>query len=100
MKTEPVIENNPALQKRIQDASNYFLPLLNSLKNQLQKHPVITEHKEAAAVVDESLLELLVAFVKSIYFLQYCKQPFTVSEFLKHKLNLAIPPLHISSYAA
>jgi len=100
MKTEPVIENNPALQKRIQDASNYFLPLLNSLKDQLQKHPVITEHKEAATVVDESLLELLGAFVKSIYFLQYCKQPFTVSGFLKHKLNLAIPPLHISSYAA
>jgi PIF1-like helicase/Helix-turn-helix domain/HRDC domain/Helicase len=100
MKNEPVIENNLALQKRIQDAANYFLPLLNDLKDQLQKHPIITEHKEAAAAVDESLLELLVAFVKSIYFLQYCKQPFAVSEFLKHKLNLAIPRLHISSYAA
>jgi DNA-binding CsgD family transcriptional regulator len=100
MKAEPVIENNPALQKRIQDAANYFLPLLNNLKDQLQKHPIITEHKEAASDVDETLLELLVAFVKSIYFLQYCKQPFTVAEFLKHKLNLSIPRLHISCYAA
>ena len=101
MKEEPLIENNEVLQKRIQDAANYFfLPLLTALKDQLQKHPIITEHKEAAAAVDETLLELLVAFVKSIYFLQYCKQPFAVAEFLKHKLNLAIPRLHISSYAA
>jgi hypothetical protein len=100
MRAEPVIENNPALQKRIQDAASYFLPLLNSLKDQLQKHPIITEHREAATAVDESLLELLVAFVKSIYFLQYCKQSFAVSGFLKHKLNLAIPRLHISCYAA
>ncbi len=100
MKNEPVIENNPALQKRIQDAANYFLPLLNSLKDQLLKHPIITEHKEAAAAIDESLLELLVAFVKSIYFLQYCRQSFSVADFLKHKLNLAIPRVHISCYAA
>ena len=100
MKAEPVIENNPALQKRIQDAANYFLPLLNNLKDQLQKHPIITEHKEAATDVDETLLELLVAFVKSIYFLQYCKQSFAVADFLKHKLNLAVPRVYISCYAA
>jgi DNA-binding CsgD family transcriptional regulator len=100
MRAEPVIENNPVLQKRIQDAANYFLPLFNNLKDELQKHPIITEHKEAAASVDETLLELMVAFVKTIYFLQYCKQSFTVAGFLKHKLNLAIPRMHISCYAA
>jgi hypothetical protein len=100
MKNESVIENNPTLQKRIQDAANYFLPLFNNLKDQLQKHPIITEHKEAATTVDEALLELLQAFIKSIYFLQYCKQSFAVAEFLKHKLNLAVPRVHISCYAA
>lgn len=100
MKAEPVIENNQALQKRIQDAANYFLPLLNNLKDQLQKHPIVTEHKETAAHVDECLVELLAAFVKSIYFLQYCKQSFAIADFLKHKLNLSVPRLHISCYAA
>ncbi len=67
---------------------DYFLPLLEKLKEQLQQHPLITEHKETATPVDENLLEAMTAFVKTIYFIQYCKEPFTVAGFLKHKLNL------------
>jgi DNA-binding CsgD family transcriptional regulator len=100
LQQEPVIENNPALQKRIQDAAGYFLPLLQNLKQQLQQHPLITEHKEAAADIDEVLLELMVAFVKTIHRVQYCKEAFIVTDYLKHKLNLGIPRMHISSYAA
>ena len=100
MRGIPAIENNPALQQRIQAAAGYFLPLLEKLKGQLQQHPLITEHKETATSVDENLLEALAAFVKAIYFMQYCKEPFTVAGYLKHKLNLGIPRMHISSYAA
>ena len=57
LRAEQVIEKNQSLQKRIQDAAGYFLPLLISMKEQLQKHPIITEHKETAASVDENLLE-------------------------------------------
>lgn len=95
-----VIENNEPLQKRIQAAAGYFLPLLEELKKQLQQHPLVTEHKETATPVDENLLEALSAFVKAIYFIQYCKEPFTVAGYLKHKLNLGIPRAHISCYAA
>jgi DNA-binding CsgD family transcriptional regulator len=100
LQQEPVIENNAALQKRIQDAARYFLPLLLNMKQQLQQHPLITEHKEAAAGIDEVLLELMAAFVKTIHLVQYCNETFTVAEYLKHKLNLGIPRMHISSYAA
>lgn len=100
LQQEPVIENNQPLQKRIQDAANYFLPLLQNQKEQLQKHPLIAEHKETATAIDECLHELLSAFVIKIYFIQYCQQLFTVAGFLKHKLNLAVPRMHISSYAA
>jgi hypothetical protein len=100
MREIAVIENNEPLQKRIQAAAGYFLPILEELKKQLQQHPLITEHKEAATPVDEILLEAMSAFVKTIYFIQYCKEPFTVAGYLKHKLNLAIPRMHISSYAA
>jgi len=100
LQMEPVIENNQPLQKRIQDAAGYFLPLLQNMKQQLQQHPVVTEHKEAAAAVDEVLLELMAAFVKAIHMVQFCKEPFSVTAYLKHKLNLSIPRMHISSYAA
>ena len=55
MRDIPVIENNLALQQRIQAAAGYFLPLLEKLKGQLQQHPLITEHKESATLVDENL---------------------------------------------
>lgn len=100
LQQQPVIENNQPLQKRIQDAANYFLPLLQQQKEQLQKHPLISEHKETATAIDECLQELLSAFVVKIHFVQHCQQPFTVAGFLKHKLNLAIPGQRISSYAA
>ena len=100
MREITAIENNPALQQRIQAAAGYFLPLLEKLKEQLQQHPLSTEHKEAATAVDENLQEVMTAFVKTIYFIQYCKEPFTVTGYLKHKLNLGIPRMHISSYAA
>ncbi len=100
MRDVAAVENNQPLQQRIQAAAGYFLPLLEKLKSQLQQHPLITEHKETAAPVDENLLETITAFVKTIYFIQYCREPFTVTGFLKHKLNLGIPRIHISSYAA
>ncbi|MBL0356477.1 MAG: helix-turn-helix domain-containing protein [Chitinophagaceae bacterium] len=100
LQAEPVIENNQLLQKRIQDAAGYFLPLLQNMKQQLQQHPVVTEHKEAAAAVDEVLLELMATFIKTIHMVQFCKESFTVTGYLKHKLNLAIPRILISSYAA
>lgn len=100
MKSEPLIENNQPLQKRIQDAAGYFIPVSTNLKEQLQQHPFITDHKETAVSVDEALQELMHVFVKANWFLQYCKQPFTVAGYLQHKLNLAIPRITITSYAA
>jgi PIF1-like helicase/Helix-turn-helix domain/HRDC domain/Helicase len=100
MKDDAVIETNTTLQKRINDAAGYFIPVVNNLKNDLQNHEIITEHKEVAAVLDEPLQELMHAFVKISYFLQYALQPFEVAGFLRHKLNLAIPRIQISTYAA
>jgi PIF1-like helicase/Helix-turn-helix domain/HRDC domain/UvrD-like helicase C-terminal domain len=100
MREISAIEDNPPLQQRIQAAAGYFLPLLEKLKGQLQQHPLTTEHKESATAVDESLQEAMTAFVKTIYFIQYCRDPFTVTGYLKHKLNLGIPKMHLSSYAA
>lgn len=100
MKDIPVIENNAPVQQRIHAAAHYFLPQLEHLRLQLQRHPLCTEYKELAAPVDENLHETMKAIEKAIYLTRYCKEPFTVSGYLTHKLTLGIPKIHITSYAA
>ena len=100
MSDNPVIENNEQLQKRIQAAAAYFLPLIETIKRNLQQHPLLTEHRETATSVDEALLETMTALIKIIHGIQYCNTPFSIAGYLKHKLNFSIPRIHISSYAA
>ena len=100
MRDNPVIENNEQLQQRIQAASAYFLPLLEHIKRKLQQHLLVTEHRETAKTIDEALLETMTSLIKKIHGMQYCTAPFSIMGYLNHKLNLSIPRIHISSYAA
>jgi hypothetical protein len=100
MKDEGVIEINKTLQKRIADAANHFDKILANHLLQVKNQPLITEHKEASDKVNEVLNELALAIYTAHYFIQYCKQPFEVASFLKHKLNFVLPRFNISSYAS
>ncbi|HJY22544.1 MAG TPA: helix-turn-helix domain-containing protein, partial [Hanamia sp.] len=53
-----------------------------------------------ATVINETLLQLLLSVHTANYFLGYCKQPFSVTTFLQHKLKFAQPRLNISCYAS
>jgi hypothetical protein len=100
MKEEPVIEKNTALQKRINDAAEHFHPLISELFQSLNNHPLITEHREAAVVIDDSVSGLLTSLHHAKYFLEYCRQPFTVTGFLQHKLKYSLPRISVTSYAS
>ena len=100
MKQEPLIEKNTALQKRINDAANHFVPKFSTFQSAVQNHPLITEHREAANIINEYLNQLLLAFNLQNYYLQYCKEPFSVTTFLKHKIKYELPRLKISAYAS
>jgi PIF1-like helicase/Helix-turn-helix domain/HRDC domain/Helicase len=100
MKEEAVIENNAGLQKRISDAANHFIPKMERYIQQLKSHPVITEHKEAANPINEKLNEFALELFNSNFYLQYCKQPFSVTGFLQHKLKYVLPRFNISCYAS
>ena len=100
MKEEPVIEKNAGLQKRISDAAKHFESRLSSLLNNIKNHPLVTEHKDVATDIDEVLKELAAAVFTSLYYMQYCKQPFELASFLKHKLAFAQPRFSITSYAS
>ncbi len=100
MKQEPVIEKNSALQKRINDAANHFLPKFLAFQDAVQNHPLITEHREAAVIINEYLNQLLLALHLQNYYLQYCKEPFSVTTFLQHKIKYELPRSKVSAYAS
>ncbi len=100
MKDEGVIENNVLLQQRISDAANHFIPRIEDFMTRLKSHPINTEHKEAATPVNEKLNELMLSLYNSNYYLQYCKQPFSVTGFLQHKLKYVLPRFNITCYAS
>ena len=100
MKDEPVIEKNTGLQKRISDAANHFVPKMENYMLHLKAHPLNTEHKEAATPVNEKLNELALALYNCNFYLQYCKQPFSVTGFLQHKLKYVLQKTNLTSYAS
>lgn len=100
MKDEPVIENNTAAQKRISDAANHFEPKFLAYQKALQNHPLLAEHKETANIINEQLNQLALAIYSCIYYLQYCKQPFSVTTFLQHKLKFSQPKINLTCYAS
>ena len=100
MKQEPVIEKNTALQKRINDAANHFEPKFLAFQDAIKNHPLITEHRETANIINEYLNQLFLALYVQNYFLQYCKESFSVTSFLQHKIKFAQPRVNISCYAS
>ncbi len=100
MKDEGVIEKNALLQKRISDAANHFIPKVGVYIKELKSHPVNTEYKEVAAPVNEKLNELALALYNCDFYMRYCKQPFSVTGFLQHKLKYVQPRFSITCYAS
>jgi hypothetical protein len=100
MKEEPVIEKNDILQKRINDAAAHFEPKFAAYQHSIQNHPLVTEHREAANIINDYLNQLVLAVYTTNYFLGYCKEPFSVTSFLQHKLKFAQPRFNINCYAS
>ncbi len=100
MKEEPVIEKNEALQKRIIAAANHFGPKFSTYQQAIQNHPLITESRETANAINEHLNQLVLSVHTANFFLQYCKQAFSVTSFLQQKLKFAQPRFNLSCYAS
>jgi hypothetical protein len=100
LKEDAVVETNTALQERLTAAANHFIPKLEELLNNIINHPLITEYKEISDPIDEKLNTVALAFYNVKYFISYCKSPFTLLDYLQHKLNYAEPRYKISCYAS
>lgn len=100
LRNESVVEQNSLLQKRISDAAVYFTTQLTDLRTLLQQHRLATEQKETSVPVDEQLQAVALQIHNHLYFLDYCKNHFTITGFLKHRLQLTTPKITISCYAS
>jgi hypothetical protein len=97
---ESVIEKNHDLQERINAANKHFLPKFLSFQESVKNHPLITESRETSLVTNDQLNQLFLALHAQNYLLDYCAQRFSVTSFLKHKIQYVQPKLMLSSYAS
>ncbi|HEU5052589.1 MAG TPA: helix-turn-helix domain-containing protein [Hanamia sp.] len=97
---EPVIEKNQDLQAKIQGAACHFQPSFVQMQEDILNHPIVTEHRETATSLNEPLNQLLLAIDLQNYYLRFCNGDFSVSSFLQHRLNYAIPRLKVTTYAS
>ena len=100
MHEEPEIEKNEILQSRINAAANHFEPKFTEYFKLIKNHPLVTEHREVASEINNTLSQLILSIYTVNYFLEYCKEPFSVTDFLKHKLKFATPKVNINCYAS
>ncbi|MEO6684069.1 MAG: helix-turn-helix domain-containing protein, partial [Ginsengibacter sp.] len=100
LREEPEIEKNEPLQNRINAAADHFIPKFSDYLQSLKNHPLVTEHREVAAEINNTLSQLLLSLYTTNYFLEYCRNPFSVTEFLSHKLKFVTPRLNITCYAS
>lgn len=100
LKEEPFVEKNDGLQVRIAAAANHFINKFLELLDHLKNHPLLTEHKEAADLVNEHLNALAIAVATNNYYLEYCKSNFSLTTFLKHRIDYAQPKFNLSCYAS
>ncbi|HEX7457360.1 MAG TPA: helix-turn-helix domain-containing protein, partial [Ginsengibacter sp.] len=77
-----------------------FEQKISAYQQSIQNHPIITEHREVANVINEYMNQLILGLYTANYFLKYCKQPFSVTSFLQHKLKFAQPGFNLSIYAS
>ncbi len=85
------VENNPLLQKRIKDASNYFVPKMVTLVEKVLAEAVIeSDNKQVQKTLSEALERLkLSSFIKK-QCLDACKRGFISSEYLDVRAKASI----------
>jgi hypothetical protein len=100
LKEIPEIENNDALQKRINSAATYFIPRFKNYLKEFEQLPFVTEHKESSAIINEVLSGAFLSIYTAHYYLGFCAQPFSVTGFLQYKLKFGLPTNRMSVYAS
>lgn len=93
------IETDPSLQTRIRQASAYFSEEYKKCLDELKNCSLITESKEAAAELNDTLQILLESLYAKYFLVQTCTRGFIFSDFVQHKLKMVYPDIRMNTYA-
>jgi len=85
-------ERNEQLQKRIKDAAYYFYNEIDAWKNSFSRHPLKVPTKKLARKADKLLNEVNLILSEILISINYCKNGFTLKEYLKSKRILKSLP--------
>lgn len=99
LKEEPIIEKNNALKQRVSDAANHFLPKFSSYLDSIEHHPLLCEHVDASSALNESLAGLFLKLHACLHELQYCHAKFSLSGYLRNRLQYLRPRIQLNCYA-
>lgn len=99
LKPQPIIEQNEQLLIRLKAAALHFLPRLKKIQNEVHRHPLETEYRESATIINPYLIELNVNLLRSIYYLELLEESFSITSFLQHKMNWQVPNVVLNIYA-
>ncbi len=96
---EVLPEQNAKLQKRIADASAYFLKHLDDVMQFVSKSPVETESKVQAKLFNDSLKDLFVLLSERRHMLQGLTGGFSIGSYYQQKKTFTVPSFSVNAYA-
>lgn len=92
-------ESDLALQERISKAAIYFETQLQTIVQHLKNHVLTTESKITHQDISPLLQSLYEETYTKHYLINGCTNGFILQTFVKHKLQLLLPPIRLSAYA-
>ncbi len=84
----PDAENNEALQKRIQDAANYFVKEISRWRESFMAHQFHIKVKKIATKIDEPLADIATAVHEILKKVVLCKEGFQLTSYLEKSKKL------------
>ncbi|MFA3782761.1 helix-turn-helix domain-containing protein [Melioribacteraceae bacterium 4301-Me] len=84
------VEENNFIQKKIIEAANYLYSELNTWINQFYSHPLSVQTKKLSSQIDSAFGEIILIVEDIFNKINYCRNGFSLSDYLKYRKSTAI----------
>ena len=96
---QEVPEENPALQDRLKAAANYFVTEINSVSQNLQQSPAVTDSRLHSKEYNDSIREIFAQLALKKFMLEGFNGPFNMDAFHRRKQKFVLPSFSVNAYA-
>jgi hypothetical protein len=92
-------EENNLLQKRLTEASAYFISQTDEIIQFIFTSPAITDSKQHAKAYNDSLKEVYALLAEKKHLLHCCQSNFTIDNYYRQKKTFILSSININAYA-